>query len=111
MIREEYNLPLTEEAYSHLLKKTDGNIIRKKRYEIPLQNHLTAELDLFEGLFSGTILVEVEFETKEEALSFTPPDWFGEDVTNNGEYHNSTMSEKIFLHSASADSTDGFHTD
>ena len=33
--REEYNLPLTKEAYEHLLAKADGLIITKNRYEIP----------------------------------------------------------------------------
>ena len=27
IVREEYNLPLTKEAYGHLLAKADGNII------------------------------------------------------------------------------------
>jgi CYTH domain-containing protein len=36
MAREEYNLPLTKEGYEHMLSKADGNIIRKKRYMIPL---------------------------------------------------------------------------
>ena len=31
MVREEYNLPLTREAYNHLLTRADGIIIRKKR--------------------------------------------------------------------------------
>ena len=35
LAREEYNLPLTKESYEHLIKKADGNIITKKRYEIP----------------------------------------------------------------------------
>ena len=35
LAREEYNLPLTREAYEHLLTKADGNIICKKRYLIP----------------------------------------------------------------------------
>lgn len=35
IVREEYNLPLTKEAYGHLLAKADGNIITKTRYEIP----------------------------------------------------------------------------
>lgn len=35
IVREEYNLPLTKEAYRHLLAKADGNIITKTRYEIP----------------------------------------------------------------------------
>ena len=63
MAREEYNLPLNKEAYEHLIKKADGNIITKKRYEIPDGNGYTIELDIFEGLFTGTILAEVEFPT------------------------------------------------
>ena len=35
MAREEYNLPLNEAAYNTLIKKADGNIITKTRYEIP----------------------------------------------------------------------------
>lgn len=93
MAREEYNLPLTEESYNHLLKKADGNIITKTRYLIPLDNHLTAELDVFEDTFHGILLVEVEFSSVEEANSFTPPEWFGEDVTYDKKYHNSYLSK------------------
>ena len=35
MAREEYNLPLDEASYRHLLKKADGNVISKKRYDDP----------------------------------------------------------------------------
>ena len=35
MAREEYNLPLDEASYQHLLTKIDGRLIRKKRYMIP----------------------------------------------------------------------------
>lgn len=38
MVREEYNLPLTKEAYDHLVQKIDGRLIEKTRYLIP---HLT----------------------------------------------------------------------
>ena len=34
MVREEYNLDLTEEAYYHLREKADGLIISKKRYRL-----------------------------------------------------------------------------
>ena len=97
-VREEYNLPLTAEAYTHLLKKADGNIITKTRYLIPLQNNnlnkdLLIELDVFEGKFEGLYLAEVEFSSEEDADAFAPPDWFGEDVTLDGTYHNSRMSQ------------------
>ncbi len=97
MAREEYNLPLTEEAYRHLLPKADGNIITKTRYRIPLgadYGSLTAELDVFEGKFKGMILAEVEFPDQKMAENFTPPDWFGEDVTFSEKYHNSWLSRQ-----------------
>ena len=96
MAREEYNLPLTNESYQHLLAKADGNIITKKRYEIPDGTGKTIELDIFEGVFSGTVVAEVEFGTIEEANSYTAPSWFGKDVTNDTAYHNSNMSKKEF---------------
>ena len=93
MTRMEYNLPLTQEAYEHLLTKIDGRLIQKKRYMIPLTNDLTAELDIFEGDLAPLILVEVEFSSEEAALAFVPPSWFGDDVTFSGKYHNSTLSK------------------
>lgn len=35
MVREEYNLPLNEQAFRHLLEKIDGSLIQKRRYIIP----------------------------------------------------------------------------
>lgn len=93
LAREEYNLPLNVESYDHLLPKCDGNAISKKRYLIPFGKY-TIELDVFDAPFAPLIIAEVEFETKEEAESFTPPAWFLEDVTYNKEYHNSNLSRK-----------------
>ena len=93
MIREEYNLPLTADAYGHLLKKIDGRLIKKDRYMIPLKDGLTAELDVFKEELAPLVLAEVEFPDEESARAFTPPDWFGEDVTFSGKYHNSSLSQ------------------
>ncbi len=92
MVREEYNLPLTRDAYCHLRSKTDGILISKKRYLIPLPPRYTIELDIFEGKLAPLVLAEVEFATEEEANHFIPPEWFGEDVTYSDKYHNSTLS-------------------
>lgn len=93
--REEYNLPLTEEAYLHLLTKADGNILTKKRYLIPVdgRDDLTIEFDVFEGKFEGLMLAEVEFSSEDEALAFVPPSWFSRDVTFTREYQNSRLSK------------------
>ena len=97
MAREEYNLPLNKEAYEHLAKKADGNVISKTRYLIPLEwEGLVAEVDVFEPPFAPLIMAEVEFESEEQADRFSAPEWFGEEVTFDGRYHNSYMSRMIF---------------
>lgn len=93
MVREEYNMPLTKEAYEHLREKVDGRIIAKTRHEIPIENGLKVELDIFHGDLAPLQLAEVEFPTEEAANAFVPLAWFGEDVTNNPFYHNSNMSK------------------
>ena len=93
MVREEYNLPLTKDSYMHLREKIDGRLIIKKRYLIPLSNELTIELDIFGGDLAPLMLAEVEFPNETSANSFTPPKWFGEDVTFSGEYYNSRLSQ------------------
>lgn len=96
LAREEYNLPLHADGYRHLIKKADGNIINKKRYCIPYQDRYTIELDVFEAPFAPLILAEVEFPSVEEAESFTPPEWFGREVTYDRQYHNSSMAYGSF---------------
>ena len=95
LAREEYNLPLTKESYDHLLKKADGIILTKTRWLLPAEGNedLTIELDIFEGVYKGLILAEVEFPTLEAAQTFSPPSWFGEDVTFSGQYQNSRLSD------------------
>lgn len=106
MAREEYNLPLTREAYYHLRSKADGNIISKTRYLIPLlnpsfkegapispgDNNLTIELDVFDPPFAPLVMTEVEFHSKDAAQAFLPPDWFDQDMTYHKEYHNSYLA-------------------
>ena len=96
MSREEHEFPLSQEAFEHLLPKIDGILIEKKRYLIPLDENRTAELDIFQGTLAPLRLVEVEFTSKEQANAFLPPDWFGEDVTYSGKYHNSNLIKTAF---------------
>ena len=97
LAREEYNLPLNQESYEHLKEKADGNVIGKTRYMIPLgKEDLVAEVDVFEEPFAPLIMAEVEFESEEQANAFEAPEWFGEEVTFDGRYHNSYMSRMKF---------------
>ncbi len=90
---EEVELPLTKEGYEHLREKADGQMIKKTRYLIPLENGRKIELDVFGGYLKGLIFAEVEFGSEEEAAAFVMPDWFLEDVTFDKRYSNGYMTQ------------------
>ena len=71
---------------------TEGRRIEKIRYDIPLENGLVAELDIFCGKLMGHVTAEVEFKTADEMDSFVPPSWFGEEVTKDPRYQNYNLS-------------------
>ncbi len=93
IIRNEVELPLTEEAYLTLRAKTEGNMVYKTRYLIPIAEELTAELDVFEGVLSGLIFVEVEFPDEKAADDFTPPAWMGEELSGDKRFSNYYLSK------------------
>ncbi len=92
LARQEFELPLTKADYEKLLTKTEGTPVVKKRYLVPLENGLTAEVDIYEGELSGLMTTEVEFSSLEEANAFLAPDWFGEDVSEEKAYKNTSLS-------------------
>lgn len=90
--REEFELEISKEEYTELEKKAETPAVEKKRYFVPLDDGLTAEVDVYEGVLTGLITTEVEFPTEEEARSFVPLHWFGADVTEDKRYKNTSLA-------------------
>ncbi len=93
MKKLEYELPITDEQFKNLWKKTEGNPIEKTRYIIPLSDSLKAELDIYQGFLEGFMNVEVEFLSTKDAILFDPPSWFGKEVTQDYKYRNSNLAK------------------
>ncbi|MDF2539820.1 MAG: adenylate cyclase [Herbinix sp.] len=92
LVNDEVELPLTKEAYELLTTKTEGNMVYKTRYLIPIKDGLTAELDVFEGILSGLIFTEVEFPDEAAADEFIPPSWIGRELTSDKRFSNYYLS-------------------
>ena len=94
--REEKEKSISLAEYNMLLesKPIVGHAIKKKRYVLPIGKGLNAELDIYEGALDGLRTVEVEFTSKKQALSFHPPEWFGEDVTEDSRFKNASLAVK-----------------
>ena len=92
LAKEEFELEITKEEYDHLLTKAESPAVEKVRYLVPLEDGLTAEVDVYEGKLTGLMTTEVEFPTLEEAEAYEPPYWFGKDVSFDHRYKNTSLS-------------------
>ncbi|MBC7959702.1 MAG: CYTH domain-containing protein [Vallitaleaceae bacterium] len=97
MAREEFEVEISKEEFLRLQSKIDHHMIQKERYYIPLGNELQIELDLFEGFLKGLTMAEVEFPSMEAAYAFTPPLWFGKELTEDYRFHNSYLCQLTAL--------------
>jgi adenylate cyclase len=91
MERHEAEVPLMPEQFAALWPATEGRRIQKRRTLVPLDG-LIAEVDEYEGGLAGLLVVEVEFASLEEARAFTPPEWFGREVTDDAAYKNASLA-------------------
>ena len=91
--RQENEVRISRAEFIELAREAVTESIVKKRHFISLDGGLTAELDIYEGRLSGLMTVEVEFVSLDEATAFTPPDWFGIEITDDARYKNRSLAE------------------
>jgi CYTH domain-containing protein len=51
-----------------------------------------AEVDEYGGDLAGLVVAEVEFHDEHAAQAFTPPAWFGRELTGEVEYANRSLA-------------------
>lgn len=76
-----------EELWAH----TEGRRIVKTRSRVDVDGGV-AEIDVYEGVLRGLIVVEVEFESEHASAAFAPPGWFGPEVTGRVEWSNASLA-------------------
>ena len=91
LAREETELPISEEVYDLLWSYTEGRQIKKIRYTFEYQNH-TLELDDFGGPLEPLTILEVEFNSEDEAKDFTPPEFAEEEITTDNRFKNINLA-------------------
>ncbi len=92
-MRQESEVEISEDQYEKLWGMTAGRRLEKTRYEITHLAH-TIELDIYHGALAGLITAEVEFKNETDSNKFSPPDWFGGEVTEDKAYKNQSLATK-----------------
>ncbi len=91
MAREEVTIALTAADFADLWPLTEGRRIHKSRCHLPFEKHIV-EIDIFHDKHDGLVVAEVEFESEDECRAFVPPQWLGEDVTDDPRYKNTALA-------------------
>ncbi|HEU0225973.1 MAG TPA: CYTH domain-containing protein [Steroidobacteraceae bacterium] len=80
----EYPIPAAE-AEDMLAAFVEGPVIEKLRHRVGVDRHCF-ELDEFRGANLGLVVAEIELAAPDE--EFPRPPWLGEEVTDDGRFHN-----------------------
>ncbi|MCL6605560.1 MAG: CYTH domain-containing protein [Paenibacillus sp.] len=90
--REEIEYFISEGLYNQMIEAVNAVPLIKKRLT-GIWNGTTIEIDVYNQLELSVL--EVEFDSLEEAESFNAPEWFGEDVSTERKYSNKTVWKEL----------------
>ena len=95
LVRDEWEKAISRQEFESLAERLmpGTRMIKKRRYRLPLENGLIAELHIHNGHLAGFSYVEVEFDTVEDATAFEPPSWFGREVTDDARFSYGALAQ------------------
>lgn len=89
--RTEVELDVPVEEAEALWPHTSGRQLEKVRHRVPVPGGV-AEVDRYEAALAGLWTVEVEFPSAAAADDFTPPAWFGRELTDVDGWSNGALA-------------------
>ncbi|HTU30235.1 MAG TPA: CYTH domain-containing protein [Solirubrobacteraceae bacterium] len=90
--RTEEEFAIDDERFARLWPLTEGRRVEKTRHVMATDGGLEFEIDVYTGGLAGLSVVEVEFASEQAADTFTPPAWFGREVTDDARFKNQRLA-------------------
>jgi adenylate cyclase len=90
--RTEVEVEISAADFDELWALAPDRRIEKTRHQVAVGGHV-AEVDVYSGSLEGLVVVEVEFDDRDQAGEFVPPLWFGEEVTGDSRWSNAALAE------------------
>jgi adenylate cyclase len=91
--RGEIEIPISREHFEKLWPFTTDGRIKKRRFKIPYAG-VCVEMDVYEGPHRGLITAEVEFNSISQCRRFQPPEWMGQEITDQKAYGNHVLARR-----------------
>ena len=89
--RGEIEIEISRKQFKSLWPATRGHRLEKTRYILDWHGD-KIELDVYKKELTGLLIAEVEFKTRKRAETFSPPKWFGREVTDDKSYKNVNLA-------------------
>lgn len=89
--RVEVEQTIDDDTFEALWPSSAGRRVTKVRHAVPADD-LTIEVDVFTGDLAGLVVAEVEFDDTARAGAWTPPDWFGRELTGETGWSNAALA-------------------
>lgn len=86
----EYSIPVADAR--ELMATAVGVLIVKTRHKVPYRGFVW-EIDIFEGLYQGLRIAEVEMRREDDDPAL--PDWLGDEVTGQNRYSNQSLAMRF----------------
>ncbi len=92
LVREESEQEINEGLFNFLWPLTEGQRVEKLRFEFNYNQH-ECELDIYAGSLTDLMVMEVEFDSEEDAKRFHPPSFVKREITEDRRYKNSVLAK------------------
>lgn len=92
LVREEVEYNISAGIHEQVVNAFGFQPLTKNRITAQW-NGRTVEIDIYDQIHLSVL--EVEFDTLEEANAFRAPDWFGEDISSQKQYSNKTVWKQL----------------
>ena len=89
--RQEQECEIPRSQFEMLWPLTVARRVEKVRYALRWQGY-DLEIDLFAGVLTPLMILEVEFATVAAAKAFVPPEFAGRDLTADKAYKNAALA-------------------
>lgn len=91
LCRTEVEIVISENQFNALWKLTANKRVEKIRYDYQGLSSLL-EIDVYSNELAPLKVVEIEFNSVDESHHFTPPAFFGREVTDDKAYKNASLA-------------------
>lgn len=94
LVRQEIEEKVSIDVFETFKKCAIGIVLSKSRFEIILDDHHIAEIDIYKKDYEGLKIAEIEFAFLEDGKNFDSklPIWFGREVTEIKNFKNKSLA-------------------